>query len=68
MIGILKHPAAKTALGGVAGGGLGLLYYVLIGCRTGTCPLTSTILGTILYGTVIGVLIAQLFQKSRHPR
>ena len=64
MIEILKHPVAKTVLGGIAGAGLGLLYYIFIGCRTGSCPLTSTIFGTLLYGTVLGVLVVQLFRKS----
>ena len=64
MLAILKKPVFRTMAGGIIGSGLGLLYYVLIGCKTGTCPLTSTILGTVLYGAVLGVLIVQLFKKT----
>ncbi|RKX78884.1 MAG: YtxH domain-containing protein [Spirochaetes bacterium] len=45
-------------LGVVIGGGLGALYYILVGCRTGSCPLTSTLYGSIAYGSVMGALLA----------
>lgn len=44
--------------GAVIGGGLGFLYYKLVGCSTGTCPITSKPLNTIIYGAVMGGLIS----------
>jgi len=43
-------------MGLVIGGLLGFAYHKLVGCRTGTCPLTATPLRSILYGAVIGLL------------
>ena len=48
----------RIALGLLIGGGLGLGYQRLIGCRTGTCPLTATPLRAILYGAFMGTLWA----------
>ncbi|MGD9568171.1 MAG: DUF6132 family protein [Sedimentibacter sp.] len=45
-------------LGGAAiGGVLGFLYYKFIGCSTGSCPITSKPLNSILYGAVMGALL-----------
>jgi uncharacterized membrane protein len=48
----------RLALGLLLGGGLGLGYQKLIGCRTGTCPLTATPLRAILYGAFLGTMWA----------
>ncbi|NTV73277.1 MAG: hypothetical protein HGA66_03610 [Holophaga sp.] len=50
--------AKRLALGILIGGGLGLGYWKLIGCSTGTCPLTATPLRAMLYGAVIGTIWA----------
>ena len=42
----------------VAGGGLlGFAYYKLVGCRTGSCPITSSPIISTLYGALMGYLI-----------
>ncbi|MGB4438263.1 MAG: DUF6132 family protein [Sedimentibacter sp.] len=46
----------KILTGMVIGGALGFLYYKIIGCSTGTCPITSKPLNSILYGAVMGLL------------
>jgi len=46
----------KILTGVVIGGVLGFLYYKIIGCSTGTCPITSKPLNSILYGAVMGLL------------
>lgn len=51
----------KIISGVVVGGVLGFLYYKLIGCSTGTCPITSNPLNSTLYGAVIGFLLSSSF-------
>ena len=46
----------KILTGVVVGGAIGFLYYKIIGCSTGTCPITSKPLNSILYGAVMGLL------------
>jgi hypothetical protein len=48
----------RITLGVLLGGGLGFAYQRLVGCRTGTCPLTATPLRAITYGGVVGLLFA----------
>ena len=48
----------RVALGLVLGGGLGFGYQRLVGCSTGTCPLTATPLRAIIYGAVVGTIWA----------
>jgi len=45
-------------IGAVVGGGLGYLYYKLVGCSTGSCPITSNPYISSIYGAVFGLLIA----------
>jgi uncharacterized membrane protein len=48
----------RLALGAVAGAVLGYGWYKLVGCSTGTCPLTSHPVISTVYGAVLGVLVA----------
>jgi len=48
----------RLAIGITLGGSLGFVYQRLVGCRTGTCPLTATPLRAITYGVVVGLLFA----------
>ena len=48
----------RVALGVVVGGVLGLGWYKLVGCSTGTCPLTSNPFISTLYGCIVGALVA----------
>ena len=45
--------AALTLVGALAG----YLYYRLVGCVTGTCPIASRPLVSTVYGAVIGALL-----------
>ena len=56
-----KKVIVTYLIGAAAGAALGFVYYRLIGCRTGACPLTSTLYGTLIYGGIIGTLAAGLF-------
>lgn len=48
----------RMIIGAAVGGLLGFLYYKLVGCSTGTCPITSKPLNTIIYGAVLGLLLS----------
>lgn len=47
----------KVLTGIAAGGALGFLYYKIIGCSTGTCPITSSPISTTIYGALMGFLL-----------
>jgi len=53
---------ANYIIGGVVGAVLGFGYYKLVGCATGTCPLTSNPWISTLLGMVVGALVAGSFR------
>lgn len=48
----------RMIIGAAIGGALGFLYYKLVGCSSGSCPITSKPLNSIMYGAVMGLLIS----------
>ncbi len=46
----------KISLGIIFGGALGFAYYYFIGCKSGTCGITSSPINSTLYGVLLGVL------------
>ena len=46
----------RIIFGILLGAALGFAYQKLVGCRTGTCPLTATPLRAMIYGAVVGLL------------
>jgi hypothetical protein len=46
----------KIITGVGIGGVLGYIYYKIVGCSTGTCPITSKPINSIIYGAVMGFL------------
>ncbi len=50
--------------GGAAGAVGGYLYWHFIGCKSGTCPITSSPVNSTLYGIVLGGLVFSLFKKN----
>ncbi|OQB31135.1 MAG: hypothetical protein BWY08_00711 [Bacteroidetes bacterium ADurb.Bin174] len=43
----------------------GYLYYRFVGCKSGTCPITSNPYISILYGAVLGYLLFDLFKSKK---
>jgi hypothetical protein len=52
-----------TFIGIAAGAVVGFLYYKLVGCRSGTCMLTSSPVRSMLYWALIGGLAASGFGR-----
>ncbi|MBK5262310.1 MAG: YtxH domain-containing protein [Peptostreptococcaceae bacterium] len=50
----------KTIFSVVIGGALGFIYYKLVGCPTGSCPITSKPINTIIYGAIMGLLVSNI--------
>jgi len=52
----MKKPLIKMLIFSGAGAALGFAYYYFIGCRTGSCPITSSPVISTLYGLLVGVV------------
>lgn len=52
-------------IGAATGALLGYVYYLYVGCSSGTCAITSNPVNSTLYGAVLGALIADLFKKEK---
>ena len=55
---ILNNMVLRIIIGIVIGGVAGFAYYKLVGCRSGSCPITSNPLASIIFGAIFGGLIA----------
>lgn len=63
----MKSFIKKNILGiiGIAIGTIGgYAYYYYIGCKSGTCPLTSNPYISMLFGAIMGYLIGDMFKKN----
>jgi hypothetical protein len=59
---------ARTATIALLGAGAAAAYAQLIGCETGTCPLTSSVWTASLYGAVVGGIAGWPVRPRRAPR
>ncbi len=48
----------RIIAGGIIGGVLGFAWYRMVGCSTGTCPLTANPYISTMYGAAIGLLMS----------
>jgi hypothetical protein len=53
----IKKRIIKAIIGGVIGAAIGFLYYYFIGCRSGSCAITSNPYFSVLYGLIAGIII-----------
>jgi len=51
----------------IAGGLVGYLYYYFVGCRSGTCTITSNPFNSTIYGAVLSGLIVELLHDLWSP-
>jgi len=51
-----KSIITRMSIGIVFGGVVGFAYYYFIGCKSGTCAITSSSAISTLYGVLLGVL------------
>jgi len=54
----------RIALGGLIGALLGYIYYVQIGCISGTCAITSNPVSSSIYGAILGGLVLELIHDA----
>ncbi|MDL2266323.1 hypothetical protein LJC43_08080 [Parabacteroides sp. OttesenSCG-928-G21] len=54
-----------TLTGLIIGALGGYLYWLFIGCTTGSCPITSSPLYTSIWGAIIGGLIFNSFETDK---
>lgn len=50
--------------GALLGAVAGFLYWKFIGCKSGTCMITSHPVNSSIYGAIMGGLIFSLFEKK----
>lgn len=56
-----------SLIGLVVGALGGYLYYVTIGCSSGTCSITSNPWMSTLWGAIMGYLLFDLFNRNQKP-
>jgi len=59
---------ARTAVVAAAGAAAAAAYAHFVGCRTGTCPLTSSVWTASLYGGAVGALLGWPDRAVTGPR
>ncbi|MFZ4741488.1 MAG: DUF6132 family protein [Bacteroidales bacterium] len=60
-----KFFSTQAIIGIVIGIIAGYLYYLKVGCTSGTCPITSSPWMSMLWGSVIGYLLGDMFTKKK---
>jgi xanthine/uracil permease len=60
----LKFLTLKSIIGMLVGVIAGYIYYIKIGCNSGSCPITSNPWLTMLWGLMMGYLLGDMFNKE----
>jgi hypothetical protein len=55
-------------IGAVVGAIGGYIYYIQVGCSSGSCAITSNPYMTMLWGAAMGYLVFDLFSKRKTRR
>ncbi len=65
---INKSILLKRVLPVVLGGAIGYAYYYFIGCKSGSCPITSNPYISVIYGASIGIIYALPSSKKKNGK
>ncbi|MEI6696065.1 MAG: DUF6132 family protein [Bacteroidota bacterium] len=57
--------SVQAIIGIIVGISAGLLYYLKVGCSSGSCPITSSPWISMLWGGAMGYLLGDLFTKKK---
>ena len=60
----LKFLTLKSIIGMVVGIIGGYIYYIEVGCNSGSCPITSDPWMSMLWGLMMGYLVGDMFNKD----
>ena len=60
----LKFLTLKSIIGMLVGVIGGYIYYIQVGCKSGTCPITSNPWMSMLWGLMMGYLVGDMFNKE----
>ncbi len=60
-----KRQVILTTVGVAIGAIAGYAYYYYVGCASGTCAITSKPINSTLYGSLMGGLLFNLFEKEK---
>ncbi len=52
-------------IGGIIGALGGYIYYIYIGCDSGSCPITSSPITSVIWGALVGGMLLSLFKKEK---
>lgn len=64
----LKVFTLFSIIGLVVGAVGGYIYYLKVGCSTGSCPITSNPYLTILWGAAMGYLLGDMFNAKKKAK
>jgi len=64
----IKKSSVPEIIGIAVGAIGGFIYYKTVGSSTGACPITSNPWLTIIWGSLIGYLIGNLFNKNKNKK
>ncbi|MFC2100209.1 DUF6132 family protein [Bacteroidota bacterium] len=62
---IRSYISLPSLIGIIIGSVGGYIYYMKIGCVSGTCPITSNPWLTTLWGAAVGYLIGDMFKRKK---
>lgn len=60
-----KYFRLINIIGLVIGIILGYIYYIKVGCNSGSCPITSNPWMSMIWGGILGYLVSDLFKKTK---
>ncbi|MFZ4741932.1 MAG: DUF6132 family protein [Bacteroidales bacterium] len=60
-----KFFSIQSIIGIIIGIIAAYLYYLKVGCKSGTCPITSSPWISMLWGGVMGFLLGDMFTKKK---